>query len=414
MTEPEKRKQLTKYKALATGLFVLMVCIFILSTYFQKHTSYVWLGYLHAFSEAAMVGALADWFAVTALFHYPMGIKIPHTNLIENSKQKIGNNLGDFVVENFVSAENLRPPIERMKISEYLSAWLIKDKNQKELIGEVFILLRSIVHQFNDQEIKHFISSKIEEVGNHIKINHILGNSILYLLEKEEQQPLISLLSSKIKFYILENQSFIQEKVRQNSSTLIPKFVKHTIAHKIVVGLADFFEDIEKNENHQVRVEISSNLYQLTHELMTSNRWEGELNKIKKSFLHKEKLDKYATDIWNSIRQTLLEELNNEDSKMRTYARKNIQKWVVSFSQNKLQQSKIDRWMRFHIYRISLKNRVKVSELIRTTVANWEGRQLSQKLELEVGKDLQFIRVNGTLVGGLVGVIIYTLVHFMN
>lgn len=113
MTESQKRKQLFKYKALATGLFLLMACIFITTTVLQKQYTSHWIGYIHAFSEAAMVGALADWFAVTALFHYPMGIKIPHTNLIENSKQKIGDNLGNFVVENFASAENIRPYIEK-------------------------------------------------------------------------------------------------------------------------------------------------------------------------------------------------------------------------------------------------------------------------------------------------------------
>lgn len=151
MTESQKRKQLFKYKALATGLFLLMACIFITTTVLQKQYTSHWIGYIHAFSEAAMVGALADWFAVTALFHYPMGIKIPHTNLIENSKQKIGDNLGNFVVENFASAENIRPYIEKIKVTGFLSEWLLKEKNQEILVKEIAVLLKNAISQFQDR-----------------------------------------------------------------------------------------------------------------------------------------------------------------------------------------------------------------------------------------------------------------------
>lgn len=128
-----------------------MACIFITTTVLQKQYTSHWIGYIHAFSEAAMVGALADWFAVTALFHYPMGIKIPHTNLIENSKQKIGDNLGNFVVENFASAENIRPYIEKIKVTGFLSEWLLKEKNQEILVKEIAVLLKNAISQFQDR-----------------------------------------------------------------------------------------------------------------------------------------------------------------------------------------------------------------------------------------------------------------------
>ena len=130
MNDELKRKQLRNHKMLATGLFVLMACVFLSSTYFQKYQiSCHWIGYVKAFSEAAMVGALADWFAVTALFHHPLGLKIPHTNLIENSKEKIGDNLGNFVVSNFLSPKNIRPYIQNLKVSHFIGEWLQKEKN---------------------------------------------------------------------------------------------------------------------------------------------------------------------------------------------------------------------------------------------------------------------------------------------
>ncbi|WP_407499852.1 DUF445 domain-containing protein [Elizabethkingia anophelis] len=413
MTESQKRKQLFKYKALATGLFLLMACIFITTTVLQKQYTSHWIGYIHAFSEAAMVGALADWFAVTALFHYPMGIKIPHTNLIENSKQKIGDNLGNFVVENFASAENIRPYIEKIKVTGFLSEWLLKEKNQEILVKEIAVLLKNAISQFQDPDIISFIAGKIKEAGENLKINHVLSNGIFYLLEKGEQQAIITFLSSKIKNYILENDELIRDKVHQNSYSLVPKFVDNKIANKITTGLASFFEDIENNPDHKVRNEISDSIYQFANEIKTSDRWENELSKIKASILNEDKLNDYATDIWHSLKKTLMSELDNDHSALKQYAQKNIRQFAEDLNKNESQQNKIDQWIRFNAYRLILKNTGKVSELISTTVGNWEGKELSRKLELEVGKDLQFIRINGTIVGGLVGLIIYTLAAFI-
>lgn len=131
MNDEAKRKQLRKYKAFATGLFLLMAVIFIVTTLLQKTNDSHWIGYVRAFSEAAMVGALADWFAVTALFRHPLGLPIPHTNLIENSKQRLGDNLGSFVVNNFLSPQNIRPYIQKLKVSGFVGEWLVKEKNQE-------------------------------------------------------------------------------------------------------------------------------------------------------------------------------------------------------------------------------------------------------------------------------------------
>lgn len=220
-------------------------------------------------------------------------------------------------------------------------------------------------------------------------------------------------MSSKIKNYILENDELIRDKVHQNSYSLVPKFVDNKIANKITTGLASFFEDIENNPDHKVRNEISDSIYQFANEIKTSDRWENELGKIKASILNEDKLNDYATDIWHSLKKTLMSELDNDHSALKQYAQKNIRQFAEDLNKNESQQNKIDQWIRFNAYRLILKNTGKVSELISTTVGNWEGKELSRKLELEVGKDLQFIRINGTIVGGLVGLIIYTLAAFI-
>ena len=147
MTDQEKHRQLRKYKAFATGLFVLMAAVFIITTILQKSDNSHWIGYVRAFSEAAMVGALADWFAVTALFHHPLGLKIPHTNLIQNKKDQIGDNLGSFVVGNFLSPQNIRPYILKVKVSNFVGEWLSKERNQELLISETSVIVLDILNK---------------------------------------------------------------------------------------------------------------------------------------------------------------------------------------------------------------------------------------------------------------------------
>src|ERR1700709_1115076 len=147
MKDTEKAIQLKNHKKLATGLFLLMLAIYILMVFLGHKFNAAWMGYVKAFTEAAMVGALADWFAVTALFHHPLGLPIPHTNLIENSKKTIGNNLGNFVVDNFLTAKNLRPYIEKLSITSFVVQWLEKETNKQILITEIARLLNDIVQK---------------------------------------------------------------------------------------------------------------------------------------------------------------------------------------------------------------------------------------------------------------------------
>ncbi|WP_209389564.1 DUF445 domain-containing protein [Chryseobacterium sp. RR2-3-20] len=412
MNDEIKRKQLNKYKAFATGLFVLMALVFIATTILQKTQESHWIGYVRAFSEAAMVGALADWFAVTALFRHPLGLPIPHTNLIENSKQKLGDNLGNFVVSNFLSPENIRPYIQKLKISGFVGEWLGKEKNQEVLIKNLSDIILDILNKLDDSQVSHFISKKVSEMTNNIKLNTILGNGIIYLLDKNDHQKIITNLSKQIKDYIIENDEMIKERVKKGSYSFIPSFVDNKIADKIASGLSDFFKEVEENSNHEIRDLITRKIYEFSNDLKENPKWNDEFKTIKNDLLKNDKLAEYSTDIWNSIKKTLTEELQNEGSTLKIYLSKNLNEFSQNLKTDESLQNKIDSWVRATAYKYILRNTHQAGNLISSTVGNWQGKELSQKLELEVGKDLQFIRVNGTLVGGLVGLIIYTISHF--
>ncbi|WBV59474.1 DUF445 domain-containing protein [Chryseobacterium camelliae] len=412
MNDEAKRKQLRKYKAFATGLFLLMTAIFIITTVLQKSNDSHWIGYVRAFSEAAMVGALADWFAVTALFRHPLGLPIPHTNLIENSKQKLGDNLGSFVVNNFLSPQNIRPYIQKLKISGFVGEWLGKEKNQEALINNLSDIILDILNKLDDAFVSRFISKKISEMTDGIRLNKIVGNGIGYILEKNDHQRIITNLSSQIKNYILENDEMIKDRVKKGSYTFIPAFVDNKIADKIATGLSDFFKEIEENPNHEIRTLITKKIHEFSMHLKEDPKWDDEFTTIKNDLLKGEKLDEYSNDIWVSIKNTLKKELQEDQSPLKKYLSKNLNEFSQNLKTDENLQHKIDHWIRATAYKYILKNTHQFGNLISSTVGNWQGKELSEKLELEVGKDLQFIRVNGTLVGGLVGLIIYTISHF--
>lgn len=412
MNDEQKRKQLNKYKAFATGLFVLMVVLFIVTTLLQKNNDSHWIGFVRAFAEAAMVGALADWFAVTALFKHPLGLPIPHTNLIENSKEKLGDNLGSFVVSNFLSPQNIRPYIQKIKISNFVGEWLDKEKNQTALIGNLSDIVMDILNKLDDKEVSTFISKKVTEMTEEIRLNKILGNGIIYLLDKNDHQKIVTNLSKQIKDYIVENDEMIQNKVKEGSYSFIPSFIDNKIADKISSGLADFFKDVEENPTHEIRNLITKKIYEFSNDLKELPRWNDEFKTIKNDFLSTDKLEGYSKDIWVSIKNTLYKELQEQDSSLKKYISKNLNEFSNNLKTDENLQNKIDHWVRVTAYKYILKNTHQAGKLISSTVGNWQGKELSQKMELEVGKDLQFIRVNGTIVGGLVGLIIYTIVHF--
>ena len=409
MKGKDKAQQLRSHKNLATGLFLLMVVIYIITTWFHKLYNYGWIGYINSFSEAAMVGALADWFAVTALFNHPLGIPIPHTNLIENRKKAIGENLGDFVVSNFLTAANIRPYIEKINVAAFAGQWLGQEKNRNVLLKEIAKLITDILNKTNDEMITGFLAKKARGLVEEIPLHTMLANGLEYFLNRNEHQKFVTVIASRIKEYIVENEAMVKEKVRQESSVFIPRFVDNKLAKKISNGLITYFEEIETDPHHHIRNEISDQLYWFAESVKTNPGWEQEIEKLKANVLSDEKIFQYANDSWKTVKSTLQLELSHRQSGLMKYIGKNVDELSYNLQNDVGMQRKIDGWIRYTAYKYILHNSHAAGSLISNTVGNWPGRELSRKLELEVGKDLQFIRINGTLVGGLVGLLIHAI-----
>lgn len=405
-----KKNQLRKHKRLATGLFFFMAIVYGLMVYLQHQGSEAWMGYVEAFSEAGMVGALADWFAVTAIFKHPLGIPIPHTNLIERKKDDLGQNLGKFVKDNFLNPENIRPYIEKLNVVKWVSEWLNKPASQKILEKEIINLTKKIISDLQDKEVEQFLANKGTEILREIDFQKISSSGIKYFIDKNEHITLLEILLPEIKEYINESQEMILHRLSENRP-FIAFLAGRKISNEVVEGLIKFIDEIESDKEHFIRKKLTENLKGFSEEILVSEQWKEKFEKLKQEVLTEQNLRSYTDDAWQSIKGLLLQNLENPNSQLQGYLQSNIQKLSHSLSDDQDISNRINSWVRHFLYRMTLKNRDEVEALISSTVAGWKGKELSEKLELEVGKDLQFIRINGTLVGGFVGLLIYTLTH---
>lgn len=412
MTELQKKQNLKKHKAIATGLFILMAFVYFLMVYLSQHSSANWIGYVEAFAEAAMVGALADWFAVTALFKYPLGIKIPHTNLIENSKNAIGDNLGQFVTGNFLTPTTIRPYIEKLEVVKYVADWLNKQNNQEMLQEELINFSKKIIKDLDDKDVVDFITLKGDEILKQFDLPELVSSSLEYILEKEKHNDILEAIIPKAKEYILESDLIIKDKLNEKHP-VISFFAGKKISKGVVEGVVSFLDEVEEDKQHPVRLNIERIIKENIDNIKDSSEWKNRLESLRDDFITKERLNAYASDFWSAIKQNLTESFDDENSAMQVYIKKNIKKLTENLNENQELINKINGWVRHFIYRMILRNVKEVESLISSTVDKWEGKELSEKLELEVGKDLQFIRINGTLVGGLVGLIIYTITQLV-
>ena len=408
MTEENKKQSLRKHKTIATGLFVLMAILYAFMVYLSTKSDDKWIGYVEAFSEAAMVGALADWFAVTALFRYPLGLKIPHTNLIERSKNSIGENLGSFVTNNFLTSSNIRPYIEKLDVIKFVAEWLNKKSNQDILQEEIVGFVKKVIKDLEDKEVVDFLSVKGDEIIKQFDLKELASTAVTYLVEKDKHSEILDVILPKAKSYILESDVLIEDKINEKHP-VISFFAGKKISKGVVNGVISFIEEIEEDREHPIRKNIQDSLFKIAEKAKSDPYWEDKINSMRDEFITPERIEEYASDLWLALKSNLTESFSQEDSSLQKYIQKNIEKLALNLNENEDLISKVNGWIRHFLYRMILRNVTEVETLISKTVGNWEGKELSDKLELEVGKDLQFIRINGTIVGGIVGLVIYAI-----
>jgi uncharacterized membrane-anchored protein YjiN (DUF445 family) len=398
----ERRRALRRARTLATSLLLLMLAIFIATSVGMK--DWPWLAYVRAFAEAGMIGACADWFAVVALFRHPLGIPIPHTAIVASSKERIGVAIGRFVASNFLSPHVLAERIRGVDISGWAARWVLRGDNARNVAQRVTSSLNQALVALPREDLNAFLSGAVRGGIENVPASAFASRLLSLLWAHGEMQALAERLLAWASTALANNRETLRAKVSKRTSRLIPKWIDGIVADRIIDGTTRILDEMREPE-HPWRIEMTSTVEQLIGDLATSPAMIEKGEELKAKLLATPAVTNQIDALWVSIEDRLA----SEDTQARLM--RVIERLLTSMARriqddDHLRDS-INRWLRVAVLRTVAPRRKEIAEFIRNVVENWDTETLTERIELTVGRDLQYIRINGTLVGGLVGLIIF-------
>lgn len=399
--DSQKEKDLDRMKRNALILLGFAVVLFVVANVYK-------IEWLKAFSEAAMVGGIADWFAVVALFRHPLGIPIPHTALIPSNKDKIGENLGNFVSDEFLTREKLEVKIEQFNVAVKASDWLMDDKNASlvaNLIAENMI--PGILKTIDDEQVKQFVQTQFSDKLSKLNFAEWIALGLDSLAKSEKQEELVTNVLKTLIVELENNKHLIQEKVKSSTPFLSFGLADKKITEGVFNGLYNFLEQAS-HEDSTIRRKINDYVMEFITELKESPEMQQKVNDLVLGFAKKEEVQDYISGIWQEIKIAIADDLaQKEESSIKKSIANMIQGFGKGIQADQLMMDKINNFIKNDLLSVLINNKKMIGDLISSTVKGWDTDEVSKKLELEIGSDLQYIRINGTLVGGLVGLLIY-------
>lgn len=402
-----KEDSLAKMKRIA-----LLVLGFAVLCFFVGH--YYKIAWLKAFSEAAMVGGIADWFAVVALFRHPLGIPIPHTALIPQNKDAIGQNLGAFVSDEFLIKEKLEIKIDEFNFAVKATTWLSTEENASKIADLVTEnLIPGILKTVDDEDIRQFIQKQFEAKLQEMNFGEWIAMGLESLSESEKQDQLISNMLQILSEELHQNKEVIREKVKVSTPWYTMGIVDKKLAEGIFNGLYDFI-DQAKEPNSLIRKRIDLYVVNFIDELKNSAEMQQKVNLLVIEFTQKKEVQEYISSIWEKLKTAIVTDLEKgNDSKIKMSLTTMIRNFGKNIQEDPVMIAKINDFVKIDLLGILIRNKKAIGDLIANSVKSWDKEEISNKLELEIGKDLQYIRINGTVVGGLVGLLIYAVEQFL-
>jgi uncharacterized membrane-anchored protein YjiN (DUF445 family) len=401
-------RDLRRMRFFATALLVLMLVIFIVTSY-GEHI-WPWLAYPRAFAEAGMIGACADWFAVVALFRHPLGIPIPHTAIVPNSKERIGIAIGRFTANNFLSPKVLADRIREVDISGWIARWLQKPENARNAAQRIAGVVQQVLRSMPRDDVNAFLTRAARYGIEALPVSPLASRVLSLLWAQGEMQTLVEHAITYASAALARNRDAIKQKVSQRSSRLIPKWIDAIVADKIVAGLTQVLNEM-REPKHPWRAELAATVEKLIADLATDPAMLARGEELKARMLENPTVRRQIESVWVSIEEKL-DPLTTSNQLFEA-----LEQMFRGFAERIAQDEQIhigiNRWLRVAILRTVAPRRAEIAAFIRRVVENWDTETLITRIELQVGRDLQYIRINGTLVGGLVGLLIFAVTQWI-
>ena len=406
--DEERIAALRRMKMLATGLLVLMAVIFVIAWLLQD--DYPWLGYVRAAAEAGMVGALADWFAVTALFRRPLGLPIPHTAIIPSKKDMIGSALSQFVAENFLNENVVRGKLSRLAVSSRLGGWLAAD-GAGRVTQELAAAVHGVANVLDDDDIGELIAATIRRRVATSRWVHPSAGSWPTWWSAATTTIWSTWRVERLYEWVLRNQHVISGAVRNQAPSWSPPFVDALVSDKLFREVEKFVRGVRDNPHHRIRAALDDFLADVARDLQHDPEMIARADLVKQRIFDNPQVQTLAASAWTSVKESVLEAADDPGSPLRLRATAGLADFGRRLVDDQELAGKIDGWLADAAGYAARRYAGEVAGIIDETVANWDGEATSRKLELLVGRDLQFIRINGTVVGALAGLVIYALAH---
>ncbi|MFG1933274.1 DUF445 domain-containing protein [Mycobacterium sp. NPDC048908] len=416
VADAERRRGLRRMKLVALSFLLGATVIFLLCTWAQSNganAGSAWIGYVRAAAEAGMVGALADWFAVTALFKHPLGIPIPHTAIIKRKKDQLGEGLGAFVRENFLSPEVVETKLRDAEVAGRLGKWLSEPSHANRVAAETSNVLRVLVEMLRDEDVQHVLDRMIVKRIAEPQWGPPIGRVLATLLAERRQEALLQLLADRAFQWSLNAGDIIERVVERDSPTWSPRWVDHLVGDRIHRELMDFTDKVRRNPDHELRRSATRFLFEFADDLQHDEATIQRAENVKDQIMARDEVARAAETAWSAAKRIILESVDDPSSALRTRIADTVVHIGESLRDDSDLRDKVDNWIVRAAQHLVSEYGVEITAIITETIERWDADEASRRIELHVGRDLQFIRINGTVVGSLAGLLIYSVAQLL-
>ncbi|HCA84475.1 MAG TPA: DUF445 domain-containing protein [Streptomyces sp.] len=406
--DEEKRRGVRRMKSIATGMLVLVAVVYALAAWAHAAGAGAWAGYVAAAAEAGMVGALADWFAVTALFRRPMGLPIPHTAIIPTKKDVFGRSLGDFVGENFLSAAVVRSRLRAVGIGSRLGSWLAEPANADRVTAELSTALRGALTVLRDADVQAVVGEAITRRAETQEVAPGLGAMLEKVVADDGHRKIVDLVCVRAHDWLVLHGDSVMGAVTGGAPGWTPRFVDRKVGDRVYRELLRFVTEMRDMPGHPARGAVDRFLTDFASDLRTDPDTRLRVERLKTEVLGRDEVQDLIASAWNAVRRMVVAAAEDEHSELRVRARAGLLSLGARMASDARLRAKVDGWLEDAAVHVVTTYRDEITSLITETVAGWDADHTSKKIEANIGRDLQFIRINGTVVGALAGLLIHT------
>lgn len=397
-----RRRGLRVMRSVAVGLLAFAACVY-LATLGEEG----FLGYVNAGAEASMVGAIADWFAVTALFKHPLGLPIPHTALVPKRKDELGKSLEEFFSENFLQESIIRDRVGAATISARVGDWLQDPANCRRVVEELADVASIGLGKVRDDHIADLVTQAFVPRFREEPISPLLGSTLMEVLRDDLHHPMVDLALEELHRWLVDNPETFVRVLGERAPWWTPPRLNDAVTQRVHAEVVRWVADIRDDPDNRAREALDSMLGQLARDLLTDHETQERAEALKNRLLDHPQVVTTAISLWKAMRSALLESVRDREGAVRRRMLREVSSFGQQLRTEESLRARLDSAVADVTVFMVERYGAELTTVITHTIEAWDGKEAARKIELHVGRDLQFIRINGTIVGGLVGVLIH-------